>query len=77
MVPDQFKISSFSDLYLSYIDGFFYLERTPIVRKERSLKNLGQSTARAGSGAVGTNLAGGEPNYIPTIFGTAIGTVLV
>lgn len=72
MVPDQFKINSFSDLYLSYIDGFVYLESTPIVRKKRSLKNFGQSIA--GAGAIGTNLAGGEPNYIPTIVGTAIGT---
>ncbi|PQJ62233.1 hypothetical protein [Photobacterium angustum] len=69
-VPDQFKTNSFSDLYLSYIDGFVYLECTPIVRKKHSLKNLGQSIA----GAVGTNLAGGEPKYIPTIVGTALGT---
>ncbi|HIF9195654.1 TPA: hypothetical protein ACX6PX_000880 [Photobacterium damselae] len=74
IVPDFFKITTFSDMHLSVVDGLIYLESVPKIRVKRSWGQFGNAVGGAALGAVGGSLAGSEPNYVPVIVGTAIGT---
>lgn len=74
ILPDIFKITTFSNMHLSVMDGLIYLESAPKIREKRSLKQLGSAVGGAALGAAGSSLSGSDPNYVPVIIGTAIGT---
>lgn len=72
IIQDQFIVTSFSDMYLTYNNDFIYLENTPKKRHKRNA--IVSNAARSiGGTIVGSGLAGDKPEIAPEIIGGAFG----
>ena len=73
IVKDQFIVTSFSDMHLTYSNDFIYLENAPKKRRKRNAANILKSAGAGAMSAAGSKLAGGEPNYTAEAVGAMFG----
>lgn len=70
IIQDQFIVTSFSDMHLSYAHGFIYIENAP---KRRVRRNLGNAAKGVAGTVVGSRLAGDDSSIAPDVIGSAFG----
>ncbi|WP_242446300.1 hypothetical protein [Photobacterium angustum] len=72
IIQDQFIVTSFADMHLTYSNDFIYLENAPKKRRKRNA--IVSNAARSiGGTIVGSGLAGDKPEIAPEIIGGAFG----
>ncbi|GAD31399.1 conserved hypothetical protein [Photobacterium leiognathi lrivu.4.1] len=73
IVKDQFIVTSFSDMHLTYSNDFIYLENAPKKRRKRNAVKIFQAAGAGVMSAAGSQVAGGEPNYAAEAVGAMFG----
>ncbi|EAS63284.1 hypothetical protein VAS14_15922 [Vibrio angustum S14] len=69
IIQDQFIVTSFADMHITYSNDFIYLENAPKKRRKRNAVEIVKAGRSAALSVAGSRLAGGEADYAPEIIG--------